>query len=161
MRKRTKGLAMLAGNTKTVSGGSSRVVVVADVVVVLLVVSVVIVVVAVCVSDAVAVFVVAVVVIVVVVVDVDVLLVMFLFMQYNNHYVLGKICVILDEGFFRRGLPPNLGGNLGRAVLRTLALPYPIYPALGRQDTTYSWDTLDYRRNLVDRNKNKTTPRCI
>ena len=43
------------------------------------------------------------------------------------------------EDSLSEGLFPLSGGNSRLANLPTTALPYPSYPALFRQDTTYTW----------------------
>ena len=50
----------------------------------------------------------------------------------NNNHFIPQTGDTLGEGFF-----PLPGGNYN--LLQTSALPYPSYPALYRQDTTYTW----------------------
>ena len=58
-----------------------------------------------------------------------------------NHFITGPTRLQperwthLGEGFF----PHYVGGVFELANLPNVALPYPSYPALSRQDTTYAW----------------------
>ena len=62
----------------------------------------------------------------------------------NNHLDFWDIPFQPREEFSRRGLlPPILGGIFNLVILRTPALPNPRYPALPRQDTSYTWTLAD------------------
>ena len=62
----------------------------------------------------------------------------------NNHLDVWDILFQPREEFSRRGLlPPILGWIFNLVILRTPALPNPRYPALPRQDTSYTWTLAD------------------
>ena len=62
----------------------------------------------------------------------------------NNHLDFWDIPFQPREEFSRRGLlPPILNGIFNLVILRTSALPNPRYPALPRQDTSYTWTLAD------------------
>ena len=57
-----------------------------------------------------------------------------------NHFTQGTVRLSSAKGSSRRGLlPPILGGNLKLANPSTPALPNPSFPALCRQDTSFTW----------------------
>ena len=62
------------------------------------------------------------------------------FNNINNHLRVGPFRFTQSVDTHRWGLlPPFCGGKKGLANLPTTALPYPSFPALYRQDTTYAW----------------------
>ena len=79
-----------------------------------------------------------------------------IFNNNNNHLIFWDIPFQPREEFSRRGLlPPILGGIFNLVILRTSALPNPRYPALFRQDTSYTWTLADrcYQPRLHSRRR--------
>ena len=67
-----------------------------------------------------------------------------IFNNNNNHLKPWDTPFQRREQLPRRGLlPPILGGTSNLVILRTPALPTPRYPALRRQDTSYTWTLVD------------------
>ena len=57
----------------------------------------------------------------------------------NNYYIMGPLRFNPERSPLGEGFFPDSRGSKGLANLPTPALPYPSYPALYRQDTTYAW----------------------